>query len=354
MLQLESQLHYPFGDTLPAPATLQGIAPGIFWLRMGLPFALDHINLWLLRDCIGGQDGWTIVDCGIDAPETRAHWEQLFAQALDGLPVLRVVVTHMHPDHIGLAHWLCDRWKAPLWMSATDFYVAKAACAGYDGVSGGSPEALAFFHAHGLSEPDLVQQLIDRRGYYKNLVPTVPTQFTRLMDGATIRIGTREWRCISGFGHAPEHIALHAEASGILIAGDMLLPRISTNVSVYFEEPEANSLQLFLDSIRKLGELPPDTLVLPSHGRPFIGAPIRAAQLVEHHRQQLDTLLQFCEADGRSAMDAIPVLFKRKLDFHQLTFALGESIAHWHALWHSGRVQRVRDTHGVWRFQALK
>ena len=125
MLQLESQLHYPFGDTLPAPATLQTIAPGVHWLRMGLPFALDHINLWLLRDHRDGQDGWTIVDCGIDAPETRDHWEELFAQALDGLPVLRVLVTHMHPDHIGLAHWLCARWSAPLWISATDFYVAK-------------------------------------------------------------------------------------------------------------------------------------------------------------------------------------------------------------------------------------
>ena len=347
----ESQLHYPFGDALPAPATLQTMAPGVHWLRMGLPFALDHINLWLLRDQINGRDGWTIVDCGIDAPQTRGHWEQLFAEALDGLPVLRILVTHMHPDHIGLAHWLCDRWKAPLWISATDYYVAKAACAGYDGVSGNSPEALQFFHSHGFGDPAITAQLVGRRGYYRNLVPAVPAQFHRLLDGMLVRIGDRDWQCISGFGHAPEHMALHCAAANILIAGDMLLPRISTNVSVYFEEPEADSLQLFLASIARLAALPESTLVLPSHGRPFVGARTRVAQLQAHHRQQLDALLAFCADEARSSADAIPVLFKRELDFHQLTFALGEAIAHWHALWHAGRVTRTLDADGVWRFQ---
>ena len=352
MLHPESQLHYPFGDALPPMGTVQEIAPGIRWLRMGLPFALDHINLWLIRDHFDGRDGWAIVDCGIDSAETRMHWERIFSDALEDLPVLRVFVTHMHPDHIGLAHWLCDRWNAPMAISGTDYYVAHAACSGHEGVSAGGAEALRFFHMHGFGDVDTAQKLLDRRGYYRQLVPAVPNAFQRLQDEKTIQIGPLKWQCISGFGHAPEHIALYCASAQVLIAGDMLLPRISTNVSVYSDEPEANALQQFLDSIDRFTELPADTLVLPSHGKPFLGAHTRIAQLHAHHRSQLESLLAFCAEAPRCAADAIPVLFKRTLDFHQLTFALGEAIAHLHALWHAGKVVRLQDDQGVLRFHA--
>ena len=348
----ESLLNYPFGDSTPPVGTVLEIAPGIKWLRMGLPFALDHINLWLLRDYFGGREGWTIVDCGIDSAETRNRWESIFSGDLEGLPVLRVVVTHMHPDHIGLAHWLCARWQAPMAISATDYYVARAACSGDDDVSAGSPQAIRFFQAHGFGDAETIQKLIERRGYYRRLVPAVPPAFQRLQDGKQIEIGSRKWHCISGFGHAPEHIALYCPEIGILIAGDMLLPRISTNVSVYADEPEANALQQFLDSIDRFTPLPADTLVLPSHGRPFIGAHTRIEQLHSHHRAQLNSLLDFCTEAPRCAADAIPVLFKRKLDFHQLTFALGEAIAHLHALWYAGTVVRIPMADGLLRFHA--
>jgi glyoxylase-like metal-dependent hydrolase (beta-lactamase superfamily II) len=353
MLPPESQLNYPWGDALPPLGATHEIAPGIRWLRMGLPFALDHINLWLVRDHCDGRDGWAVIDCGIDSLETRTHWESIFAEALDGLPILRVFVTHMHPDHIGLAHWLCNRWNAPMAISATDYYVAHAACSGQDGVSAGGAEALRFFHTHGFGDADTAQKLLARRGYYRQLVPAVPHSFRRLQDGLLIQIGGLQWQCISGFGHAPEHIALYCASAGVLIAGDMLLPRISTNVSVYSDEPEANALQQFLDSIDRFAPLPADTLVLPSHGRPFVGAHTRIAQLHAHHRTQLDALLAFCAEAPRCAADAIPILFKRKLDFHQLTFALGEAIAHLHALWHTGKVVRSQDAHGVLRFHTV-
>ena len=123
----ESELHYPLGDALPALGTAIEVAPGVRWLRMGLPFALDHINLWLLRDRQDDIDGWTIVDCGISNDATRAAWEQVFAEQLDGLPVLRLIVTHMHPDHIGLAHWLTERWQVRMWISSTDYNAARMA-----------------------------------------------------------------------------------------------------------------------------------------------------------------------------------------------------------------------------------
>ena len=348
MKALESQLHYPHGDALPAPGGCIEIAPGVKWLRMALPFELDHINLWLLRDHINGVPGWSVVDTGIHADNSKAHWESIFANELDGLPILRIIVTHMHPDHIGLADWLCERWNAPLWISASEYLVARLACMGEDAFSG---EATAHFYAaHGLNDPKTARRLMARSNYFQTLVPSLPTQYHRLQDGDRVAIGAHHWQCIAGFGHSYEHMALHCEALGILIGGDMLLPRISTNVGVYVQEPEANALKVFLQSIDRFLPLPVPTLVLPSHGRPFTGLHIRVQQLHDHHRERLEELLQACTERPLSAADALGVLFKRPLDFHQTTFALGESVAHLHALWRDGLVQRQQDPDGVYRF----
>ena len=355
----ESELHYPLGDARPGPGELIELAPGVRWLRMGLPFALDHINLWLLRDEIDGSEGakvqgWTIVDCGVANEATQANWEAIFADQLEGLPVLRVIVTHMHPDHIGLAQWLCERWSTPdhdcrLWISGTDYHMARIGSRSTTGFGGDG--AAAFFRANGLLDPDALDKIRARAGYYPGLVPGVPSQYRRLMDGQTVTIGGRGWRCIAGYGHAPEHIALYSEALGVLISGDMMLPRISTNVSVYDVEPESDPLTQFLDSLRCYLPLPEDTLVLPSHGKPFTGLHERIRQLDEHHADRLAEVMEACGQRPHSAWEIIPVLFHRPLDLHQSTFAMGESVAHLHRLWHQGRLRRERDAEGVWRFR---
>jgi glyoxylase-like metal-dependent hydrolase (beta-lactamase superfamily II) len=349
--ELEKQLHYPLGDTLPAPGSTLVVAPGVKWLRMALPFALNHINLWLLRDEIDGQPGWSVVDCCISVDEARAQWEQVFANELEGLPILRVIVTHMHPDHIGLAHWLCERWNVRLWISATDYHLARIGTQGPTGFGGDT--AADFFALHGLNHPDTVAQIKGRSSYLPSLVPAVPRQFRRLMDGDVLRIGVQTWRCISGHGHAPEHISLYCDALKVLIGGDMMLPRISTNVSVYDQEPESNPLKQFLDSIDKFRSLDAQTLTLPAHGKPFVGLYQRIEQLHDHHRDRLAEVLAACTDQAASAADMLPVLFKRALDLHQTTFAMGESIAHLHALWFEGRLQRTLDDDGVYRFQTI-
>jgi glyoxylase-like metal-dependent hydrolase (beta-lactamase superfamily II) len=349
MNALEQQLHYPFGEALPAAGTALDVAPGMRWVRMGLPFALNHVNLWLLRDRIGGRDGWTVVDCCIDSPESRAQWEDVFAGALDGLPVLRVVVTHMHPDHVGLAHWLCARWNAPFHISATDFFSAHL---GSYGPGFGGDAAADFFAAHGLQDAAALEAIRQRKGYYKGLVPAVPPSFHRLMDGGTVAIGGQAWTCIAGYGHAPEHIALYNPQTNILIGGDMMLPRISTNISVFNAEPEANPLDLFLASIDRFRALPADVLCLPSHGKPFTGVHTRIGQLHDHHRERLADLLQACATGPQTAADVLPLLFKRTLDVHQTTFAMGEAIAHLHSLWYAHQVQRTLGADGIYRFKA--
>ncbi|SNS11435.1 Glyoxylase, beta-lactamase superfamily II [Noviherbaspirillum humi] len=353
MNPLESQLDYAFGDTIPAPGAVHQVAPGIHWLRMGLPFALDHINLWLIRDAIddgnGLRQGWTVVDCGIANDATRAAWEQVFASALDGLPILRVIVTHCHPDHVGLADWLCQRWQAPLWMTAGEFGFARMMSAALPGVDGTA--MLPHFQRHGLTDPAMLEQLSGRRSYYPTLVPSVPQAYRRLQDGDRLRIGAHDWQVITGFGHSPEHMALYCEAQQLLISGDMVLPRISTNVSVFAVEPEANPVQLYLDSLQKYAPLPAATLVLPAHGKPFRGLHTRIGQLQAHHRERLAEVLAVC-AEPQSAADIVPVMFRRPLDAHQLTFALGEALAHLHKLWFDGALRRELNADGIVRFKA--
>jgi len=348
MNALELQLDYPFGDSLPALGTTIEVAPGVRWLRMVLPFQLNHINLWLLRDRIAGVEGWSIVDCGIGNDDTRAAWETIFANELQGLPVLRVIVTHMHPDHIGLSHWLTERWNVRLWVSATDYNAARVASGGLAPIGG---EATARFMAsHGLTDPDSQAQIKARTSYYPNMVPKLPASYRRLMGGDTLRIGEHDWVCHAGYGHAPEHMSLHCPALGVLISGDMVLPRISTNVSVYETEPEANPLRLYLSSLGRMKALPADTLVLPAHGRPFRGLHTRLDQLVAHHDERFADVLTACAEAPKHAADLLMLLFRRKLDLHQTTFAMGESVAHLHALWFTGQLARRRDADGVYRF----
>ncbi|WP_151448857.1 MBL fold metallo-hydrolase [Lacisediminimonas profundi] len=350
---LEAQLDYPFGDALPEPGAVQQVLPGLYWLRMALPFALNHINLWLLDDELeteqGVVRGWTIIDCGIASEPTRTSWESVFSTALQGRPVLRVIATHYHPDHMGLAHWLCERWNVTLWVTAGEYAVARMMSAGLPGYNGAA--MVEHFRRHGLPD-EATGQVGERRNHYVSLVPSVPSTYRRMQDGQSIRIGNADWRIITGFGHSPEHAALYSEQLNLMISGDMVLPRISTNVSVQCYEPESNPVQQYMDSLGKFASLPDDTLVLPSHGKPFRGLHTRIQQLRDHHAERLAEVLVACREKPMSACDIVPIMFPRALDAHQLSFALGEALAHLHQLWFEGYLVRRLDENGVYRFAA--
>ncbi|MGF6753099.1 MBL fold metallo-hydrolase [Paraburkholderia sp. GAS42] len=356
MNALEHQLDYPFRDTLPEPGHALDVAPGVRWLRMPLPFALDHINLWLLRDEIDGREGWTVVDCGVASETIKANWEKVFDTALEGLPVLRVIVTHCHPDHLGLANWICTggdqkRWDVRLWISLGEYMLGRVMAAG-DGSNAGGERAAAHFARHGLTDEASIDQLRNRTSYYSNLVPSMPAQYRRMREGDALAIGGRTWRVVTGLGHSPEHCALHCEETGALISGDMVLPRISTNVSVFDIEPEGNPLALYLESLGRYETMAPDTLVLPSHGKPFRGVHTRIGQLRDHHDARLAEVRAACAEKPHSAADIVPLMFRRQLDIHQLTFAMGEALAHLHLLWLAGELKRQHDQDGVIRFSA--
>lgn len=329
----------------PAPGELRALAPAVRWLRMPLPFALDHINLWLLD----AEDGTTIVDTGFALPPVQAAWETVLA----GLarPVRRIVVTHFHPDHLGLAEWLRRRTGAEVLMTAGEFLTGWAVW--QEAAGHGVADMLAFFARHGLAAEPLAA-LEARGNAYRRGVPELPTRYRRLFDGDRLALTGDEWTVQVGHGHAPEHAALYCADAGVLISGDMLLPRITTNISVFAVTPEADSLQHYLTSLDRWQGLPDDVLVLPSHGLPFRGARARIAALRAHHAERLDQLLDACAATPRSAAEALPVLFDRALDAHQTMFAMGEAIAHLNHLEYSGKLVRRQDRDGVLRFSAAQ
>ena len=320
---------------------------------MPLPFALDHINLWVLEDEIEGRVGYTLIDCGITSNATKRAWEQLFDGPFAAKPLLRVVCTHFHPDHFGLAHWLTaggdkQRWTVRLWMTATEYAFGRYLSAGGgDNISGES--AAQHFARNGLSDGAALQQVRERgSGYYPGLVPAVP-QLHRIHKAMRLRSGrAREAHLASYRLRSRTELSLYAKTIGAR-GRPHGAPRISTNAACSIGSRRVPLA--YLRSLDRLLMLPADTVVLPSHGKPFIGLHQRIAQQHRHHAERLGEVLAACSAP-QTAASIVPVLFKRQLDLHQMTFALGEALAHLHALWYEGKLER-REEASVYRFSAL-
>lgn len=335
---------YPHANP-PLAGDLCEVAPGIFWLRMPLPFQLDHINLWLLRD----GDGWTLIDTGFPDDRVREIWEKIL-NMLEG-SVKRLIVTHFHPDHLGLASWLMEKTGATLAMTSSEFLTAHVV---WNEIGGhGARFMVEQFRQHGLDAARLAK--FEQRGSgYRKAVPALPDYYYRLKADDEVKIDGRQWQIIIGYGHAPEHMSLYSAELGVLVSGDMLLPRISTNVSVFAATPDADALGWYLESIKQLaGNIPEKTLVLPSHGLPFFGIQGRVEALYAHHEDRLRALENSCEQAPQSAADLLETLFQRELDTHQTMFAMGEAIAHLNYLEQTGRLSRNTDADGGIRYTRL-
>ncbi|WP_051340465.1 MBL fold metallo-hydrolase [Azospirillum halopraeferens] len=324
---------------LPPEGGAVAVAPGVHWVRMPLPFALDHINLWLLED----GDGWTIADTGYNSEATRALWLRLFDGVLAGRPVHRVLCTHFHPDHMGLAGWLVGRTGATFATSLTEWLYGRALS--LDTSELAVPPTLSFYRRAGAPEA-VMERLAVWATAYRASVSPIPAVLHRLRDGDRPMIGGVPWRVVVGRGHAPEQVCLHAADRRVLIAGDQVLERISPNVSVWPNEPDADPLGDFLDSIAALtATIPDDVLILPSHGVPFTGLHARLAALAAHHAERLNTCRAACDRP-HTAWEVTRALFTRDLDPHQMRFAVGETLAHLNHLVHRGALHRHRPDDG--------
>lgn len=331
-------LSYPLG-AIPAPGEAVEAAPGVLWLRMPLPMALNHVNVYAIAD----GDGWVVVDTGLRTPDTVTAWEAVLAGPLGGRPVTRVICTHMHPDHIGLAGWLCERFDAPLLMTRLEYVTARMLI----GDTGPAPDSGArFFRAAGWDEARIEKWRASYGLFAKGVAP-LPSGYRRLSEGDVLTIGSADWTILIGDGHSPEHACLWRRSDDVLVSGDQLLPKISSNISVWPTEPLADPLGDWMSSLDKLEQiLPADTFCLPGHGEPFTGVLPRIEALRRGHEVALKRLERTLRTPSR-AVDGFSALFARPVGEGLYGMATGEAIAHLHYLERRGRVERQPDADGV-------
>ncbi len=335
----QEEISYEFSERPDAGAVMQ-VARGVKWLRMPLPFALGHINLWLLED----QEGWAIVDTGVCTEESQEVWQRTFVDGMEGRPATRLIVTHLHPDHAGCAGWLAEKLDIELLMTREEYLLCRILVSDTGRSAPGA--GVRFYKGAGYSQKAL-DAYKERFGLFGKYVAPLPESYLRLQDGDVLLIGANEWQVIVGRGHSPEHACLYCAELNILISGDQILPTISSNISVHPTEPAANPLSDWMTSLRDFKEkIPEDVLVLPAHGKPFRGAHVRLDQLIHEHETCLSELHDLCKEPKR-AVDTFPALFKGRITGSNLMFATGESIAHLNYLLDLDRMMMSTDEDGV-------
>ncbi len=337
-------IHYPH-ETPPAKGTAREIADGILWIRLSMPLGLDHVNVYALRE----PNGWTVIDTGLDTKLNRREWAAIMKDDLRGDPILRVVVTHHHPDHVGLAGWFMAQ-GAELLMTRTAWLTARMLT--LDEEPTPSSEAVSFWRGAGMDEALLSKRLDNRPFNFCDTVYPLPLGFTRLEEGAVHRLGGRDWVVHLGQGHAPDHATLWCQDAPLVLAGDQLLPSISPNLGVYPTEPMADPVAEWLESCARFETMArEDHLVLPGHKLPYHGLPARLAQLSDNHHGALARLREHLRAEPRTAVDCFAPLFKRQIDEATYGLAMVEAVAHLNHLYHLGEVTREMDARGAWVWQ---
>lgn len=337
---IRTSLAFPFTDP-PDCGAIVTVRDDILWARVPLPYQLDHVNIYFLRD----GDGWAIIDTGIQTDEAISAWDMLLNGPMRGAKITRVIVTHYHPDHIGLAGWLCRRFDAPLLTSLSTYMSSKVISLAHDEKE--LRQHFDFYISHGMTA-ELAGVVTIQGTEYLKRVADLPHAFLRLLMPETLEIGGRIFRVLSGDGHAPEQIMLYNEEERLLFAADQVIEKISPNVSVYADEPHGDPLGHFLRSLRMLRtEIPDDVLVLPGHRRPFIGLHRRCCELEAHHEDRCDVIRSSCADGPRSVADLVPILFPRPLDPHQMSFAFTETLAHVNRLVRRGEITTIRKDERV-------
>ena len=337
---MESKVDYIFGDKLPVPLEPIEVAEGILWFRLPMPIALDHINIYLLDD----GDSWVLIDTGLADTKSIEIWTNILKKYLSKRPIQKIIGTHFHPDHVGLAGWLIERTDAEFWMTQIEWLSARQA---YLTVDSGASHAMSAFYKKANLKPDLIKIYEDIGNDYRSMVTPIPLEYERIEHSTSFKIGDRVWKPVFGSGHSPDHVSFYCEKDRIMLGGDMLLPRITPIIAVWWQEPNADPLKGYIEFLETLGSIGSDALILPAHNRPYKELQTRVADLIFHHNERLEITYEACKNEN-SAEAIMQELFIRKLDPFQTRFAIGETIAHINNLIKKGTLRRRLDDDGVY------
>jgi glyoxylase-like metal-dependent hydrolase (beta-lactamase superfamily II) len=327
----EEGVVYPF-DMTPEGAEVHEIAPDVLWFRLPLPIALDHVNVFAFADA----EGWTVIDTGFATAKAREMWRGFLAGRLGGKPLRRVIVTHFHPDHIGLAGWLQSEYGAKLVTTRTSWLMARLLQ--LDVQERPVAETIAFWRQAGMDPAILDARLAERPFNFADVVDPLPRGIRTIGEGDAIRFGGRTWDVRLGGGHAPDHATFWSREDELVIGGDQFLPRISPNIGVYASEPDADPMTDWLNSCARFEKIATSQqLILPGHGRPFRGLPSRLRQLIDNHEAAFDRLVEFLDVP-RTACDCFVVLFRRPIGSAEYGLAMAEALANLNYLYRKERI----------------
>lgn len=328
---------------------VEQVAPGIWRITMPLPFALRWVNAYLLQ----GDGEYCLIDAGLATPDAEAFMLQgLVAAGISPPQLSTMVLTHAHPDHIGLAGRFQQASGAPVFMLRMERQRMQGIWAAED--SQAVESVSTYYIKYGMPPEESALEK-GAMAATRRLV-TVPQQVTSLEEGQQVRLAGELYEVIWTPGHADGHICLWRASDGVLIAGDHILPRISPNISLY-PNSRPNPLQDYLDSLKKVRDLPA-RLVLPGHGFPLTGLAARADELAKHHQERIEETMQIVAevqgASGASTYQVAEGLFAGRLDSLQnRRFAFAEALAHLEYLRFEGRLM-YREEQGVVRYHVIR
>lgn len=322
MEQIKDIIKFPYVEP-PTPGSVIEVSDGVYWAQLKLPMLIDHVNIYILE----GANDLTIVDTGLNADECKSAWQDILRNNFSTKPVKNIIITHHHPDHIGLLGWFCENYNVEVFASRTSWLLGRMLY--FDKQNEPTKEAKDFWIKAGMDINIFHEKSKSRPFNFSDVVSEFPVGFKALNQGDEIWLSGKKWRVEIGNGHAPDHTTLWGLDTPLILAGDQILPGISSNLGVYPTEPELDTVGDWLDTCHRFLQLAQnDHFVLPGHNLPFYGVSVRLQQLIDNHISALNRIRKKLSRGRYTAVDLFKPIFKREIRENEYALALAEAVGH--------------------------
>ena len=287
-------------------------------LKVPLPFRLNHINCYLVQ----GIRGLVLIDTGLNTDVSKSVWRDFLESQYLTQPIVAIVLTHLHPDHIGMSHWLQNELDIPVYLAAADIAMVRSLwCADSDS----SKKAFSAHWGQFGLPVDMFNQLVERRASYKGLVHDLPRELSVLDEGIVDTLLGPDWSMVRVPGHSAGHVCLYHSPTRDMLTGDHVLPRITPNISLHVEGSR-NPLHDYIQSLYLIREYD-CARYFPAHGAVGNDLCERALEIIQHHDEKCQKILANT-GSAETVFEFMPLLFDKVIPAHQWMFAYGETAAH--------------------------